>query len=52
MVNTVGQRVLFSLSKIVLLNNLAIQATVKWKIDKVGGILGKKIFYHWDGGTY
>jgi hypothetical protein len=52
MVNIAGQRAHFSLSKKVRLNNLVFHATVKWKIDKVGGNLGKKIFYDWDGGTY
>jgi hypothetical protein len=45
----IGPLVPIYLSKIVLLNNFTIKATVKWKIEKVGGKLGKKIFYNWDG---
>jgi hypothetical protein len=37
------------MSSNLLLNNRAIIDTVKGKNDKVGGKLGKKIFYNWYG---
>jgi hypothetical protein len=52
MENIVVQQGQFILSKNVLLNNSAIKATVERKNDKVGGNLGKKIFYDWYGWTY